>query len=122
MKSQWIEISTDVMKRGLGWPHATRVYERAGLRVVVSDDDEYDESGDQWRHVSFSRKSRLPDWKDFVAVREAWFAPEAVVIQVFPPQNEYKNHHPFCLHFWENKSRPVLPREIRKMMGLCVAV
>lgn len=74
-----------------GWPFPT-----AQLRVIASDN-----AG--WEHVSVSLYDRCPTWDEMCEVKSLFWAPEDRVAQFHPPQSEYVNCHPFCLHLW----RPV---------------
>jgi len=86
-----------------------RMFAWGQLRILITDNDVYDETMETWRHVSFSCKKRYPTWDELLAVRYEFFPPEAEVIQVFPPQVEYVNLHPFTLHMWWNKMRRLTP-------------
>jgi len=55
----------------------------------------------RWRHVSFSRKSRMPSWADVKAIRYSFFDPDVVVVQLFPEQENYVSLHDFTLHLWQ---------------------
>jgi hypothetical protein len=70
-----------------------------GLMVLVSVDEHPD--GHEWLHVSFSRQDRVPTYHDVAWVRKAFFRSEAVVVQVFPPEAEHVNIHPYTLHLWQ---------------------
>ena len=102
----------------LGWSSKTDAFEKGPIYVLASDDDEYDETGEKWRHVSFSCKDRLPTWEEQREVRDAFFPPEACVVSVFPPTSEYVNHHPFTLHLWWNKDRRLVPEATAEAVGL----
>lgn len=58
-------------------------------------------TGGGWEHVSASRKDRCPTWDEMCQVKDFFFKPEECVIQFHPPQREYVNNHPFCLHLWK---------------------
>lgn len=63
------------------------------LRVVASD-------GAGWDHVSVSRHNRPPNWAEMCRVKDVFFDPEEVVMQLHPRKSEYVNNHPHCLHLW----------------------
>lgn len=54
-----------------------------------------------WYHVSYSFADRCPTHDETCAVRSMMFRPDALVVAVFPPVDEYVNHMPFCLHLWQ---------------------
>lgn len=66
------------------------------LRVIASD-------GDGWEHVSVSLADRCPTWDEMCRVKRLFWDAEDTVVQYHPPESEYVNLHPFCLHLW----RPV---------------
>jgi hypothetical protein len=92
------------------------IYQMGRLRVIESDDQEFGD-GEKWKHVSFSTRTRLPDWNEMKLVRETFFPPDAEVLQIFPPQAEWVNTHPFTLHFWWCKTRRLTP-DFRWAVGL----
>jgi hypothetical protein len=66
------------------------------LTVVFSD-------GLGWEHVSVSTPGRPPNWEEMCFVKDLFWAPDDVVMQLHPARSEYVNTHPHCLHLW----RPV---------------
>lgn len=85
-------------------PHGQR------LRVIASD-------GLGWEHVSVSRSDRCPTWEEMCAVKALFWGPEDCVVQYHPPESDYVNQHPFCLHLW----RPAgieLPRPHSILVGI----
>ncbi len=76
------------------------------LGVVVSD-------GEGWDHVSVSLPKRCPLWSEMCFIKDLFFEPHEVAIQIHPPKSEYVNHHEFCLHLWRSQTRSVqLPPSI----------
>lgn len=77
------------------------------LTVIVADEP------DGW-HLSISHRlstvdpatgrpaaGRLPSYEELKAARYR-FCPNAVCMaQIFPPREEFVNHHPTTLHLWE---------------------
>jgi len=76
------------------------------LGIIVSD-------GEGWDHVSVSLKNRCPTWEEMCWVKDLFFEPHEVVMQLHPAKSEYVNHHPYCLHLWrpQNRSIPLPPTE-----------
>lgn len=81
-----------------------------GLRVMFS-------SGYGWEHVSFSRRSRMPDYDDMCWIKQKFWGANETVMQLFVPADEHVNMHPYCLHLW----RP-LEAEIPKPPPFMVGV
>jgi hypothetical protein len=81
----------------------------ATVRVIASD-------GMGWEHVSASLPDRCPTWPEMCAVKSAFWSPDDCVMQYHPPEADYVNCHPYCLHLW----RPVggdLPRPPAILVG-----
>lgn len=77
----------------------------ADLRIISSGTAEWDKRrGRQayfgWEHVSVSTDRRCPNWPEMSFVKDLFWEPEETVVQFHPPQSEYVNHHPYCLHLW----------------------
>lgn len=53
-----------------------------------------------WEHVSVSRRDRCPTWEEMCQVKDLFWGAEDCVVQFHPPQSEYVNNHPRCLHLW----------------------
>lgn len=74
--------------------------------TIISSD------GDGWDHVSVSLPNRCPTWDEMCFVKDLFFDPEEVVIQLHPAKSKYKNVHPFCLHLWRPQKEGIpLPPE-----------
>jgi hypothetical protein len=58
-----------------------------------------------WEHVSVSLVGRphTPAWDEMCLVKSLFWGPEEVVIQIHPPESQYVNDHPGCLHLWRPK-------------------
>lgn len=53
-----------------------------------------------WEHVSVSRKDRCPTWDEMCQIKALFWDNDDCVIQYHPPESEYVNNHPYCLHLW----------------------
>lgn len=85
--------------RGLSIRDATSV----PLRVIASDGlpdtgDVTDLAG--WEHVSVSLPMRCPTWSEMAYIKSLFWDAQDCVVQFHPPESEYVNNHPFCLHMW----------------------
>ena len=91
-----------------GWHHVanpqvdsfSRTYANDRLGLVVIESVSHMGTGEQWRHVSVSHPSRVPDWYEIKRVRETFFRPQEYVIIVFPPEGDYVNLCKNCIHLW----------------------
>ena len=54
--------------------------------------------GAGWDHVSVSTESRCPRWNGMQQVKDLFFEPEEVAMQLHPAKSEYVNNFPYCLH------------------------
>ena len=87
----------------MGWCYV----HRDGLCVLLTTNEELD--GCMWMHVSFSRRSRIPDWRDTGRVKHVFIGQHRKGIVVLPPASEHVNIHPRCLHLWCNLDKDPLP-------------
>jgi len=62
-----------------------------------------------WLHVSFSRRSRLPDYKDLRLVKRRFVGDDRVAVEVHPTQAQHVNLHPFTRHLWSCLDASPLP-------------
>jgi hypothetical protein len=46
-------------------------------------------------------KIRCPIWEEMCMIKNIFWKPEKCVVQYHPPEKEYINLHPFCLHLWK---------------------
>lgn len=69
-------------------------FEGVSLRVIVS-------ASEGWEHVSVSRPSRCPTWKEMCFVKDLFWEPHECAIQYHPAKKDYVNCNPFCLHIWK---------------------
>ncbi len=63
------------------------------LRVIASE-------GFGWEHVSVSLSHRTPSWPEMCFVKDLFWEPVDMVVQFHPVEEDYVNHHPYCLHLW----------------------
>jgi len=83
---------------------------RPQLRIQASD-------GMGWEHVSVSTATRCPTWEEMCLVKRLFWDTEDCVMQLHPPQSQYVNNHPYCLHLW----RPIgvtIPMPPSIMVGI----
>jgi len=69
-----------------------------------------------WEHVSVSFPSKTPSWDVMCTIKDLFWGPQDCVMQFHPPEKEYSNFHPFCLHLW----RPIgkeFPRPPHHLVG-----
>lgn len=86
------------------------------LKVIISGDVE--EDGNRWIHLSMSRPNRIPHWNDIKRVKSDFLGDETPAIQVFPPKDEWINHHEFVLHLWVNLDARPFPDFRRNVLGV----
>lgn len=79
------------------------------LNIIASD-------GKGWEHVSVSKIGHTPSWDEMCYIKSLFWDAEDCVVQYHPPESEYVNCHPYCLHMW----RPTddsLPRPPSYLVG-----
>lgn len=57
-------------------------------------------SGMGWDHVSVSLPFRCPTWEEMDFVKDLFFNPDEVVMQLHVAKTDHINRHPYCLHLW----------------------
>lgn len=64
-----------------------------------------------WEHVSVlafrGPATRTPNWREMCHVKELFWDPDDVVMQLHPRRSEYVNNHPHVLHLWRHKTREI---------------
>lgn len=79
--------------------------EGAKLRIIASWDG-------GWDHVSISLWDRCPTWNEMQFVKDAFFKPTEIAMQLHPGTKDYICNHEFCLHIWrpQNQEIPIPPK------------
>lgn len=81
-------------------------FENRELKCIASD-------GMGWEHISISLPTRCPNWKEMCFIKELFWDGEDTVVQYHPPESQYVNNYPFCLHLWRPiKEKMPLPPNI----------
>lgn len=72
------------------------------LRCIASDGTDWELIGPPpaWEHVSVSTAVRCPTWEEMCLVKSLFWDAEDAVMQLHPPESDYINNHPYCLHLW----------------------
>ena len=71
-----------------------------------------------WEHVVVEAVTKdgtgLPSWDDMCFIKDLFWEPEDVVIQIHPKRSEYVNDNPYALHLWRHVTETFLtpPMEI----------
>ena len=90
--------------RVTGGPFATtRAYGNNGLFLIKRERDMFRcivSDGGGWEHVSVSLAGRTPTWKEMCFIKKQFWGKQDCVVQFHPPEREYVNYHPHCLHLW----------------------
>jgi hypothetical protein len=71
--------------------------ELTGQSVIVSLEEH---NGTKWLHVSTAFPTKLPSWFELREVKDLFIGRNREAVQVLPPEKEYVNLHPYCLHLW----------------------
>lgn len=70
------------------------------LKIIASAAHPTDVTSAGWEHVSVSIRRRVPNWQEMCFVKGLFWEPTEYVVQFHPPETEYVNNHPNCLHLW----------------------
>ncbi len=65
--------------------------------------------GQEWLHVSMSRKTKMPTYEDMVKVKRICIGNDRTALQIFPTRERHVNIYEFCLHLWCPLDRDVTP-------------
>ena len=68
------------------------------LKVIASSGSAHEEI--PWEHVSVSLKNRCPNWQEMCFIKDLFWAPDEVVMQLHVAAQNHINVHNFCLHLW----------------------
>lgn len=98
-----------VIDQGLDGLRAMMHVQAARLCVIAS-------WGRGWEHVSVSLADRCPTWDEMCHVKAVFWQPQECVMQLHPPEDDYVNCHPFCLHLWKPIGEDI-PRPPSVMVG-----
>lgn len=71
------------------------------LKIIASDASA-GQAVDGWEHVSVSTRRRCPNWREMCFVKNLFFKSTETVVQFHPPEDDYINNHPHCLHLWRD--------------------
>ena len=74
-----------------------------GMNIISSGSHPPD-SPDQlerWEHVSVSRPTRTPHWREMCFVKSLFWGDDETVLQFHPKKSQYINNMEFCLHLWK---------------------
>ncbi|MCM1532750.1 MAG: hypothetical protein NC114_10840 [Ruminococcus flavefaciens] len=73
---------------------------RNNMVILFSTDQ--DENGQLYHHVSCSFRNRIPNWNELHGVKNLFIGKDRTAFIFFPPESEYLNLHPNCLHLWSS--------------------
>lgn len=70
-----------------------------GIATAINPPDEY------WEHVLLLplTEDRCPTWPEMVRLKDMFWNPKEVVIQVHPSVENYINIDPYTLHLWKHR-------------------
>ena len=71
-----------------------------------------------WEHVSVSVHNRCPTWPEMAFIKDLFWEKDDLVVQMHPPESDYVNNHPYCLHLWRKVgSNDFCERPGRELVG-----
>ena len=71
------------------------------LKVIVSAGIPGADEMESWDHVSVSLNNRCPNWKEMHFIKQIFWGDHEAVMQLHPPESDYVDCHPNCLHMWK---------------------
>lgn len=69
-----------------------------------------------WEHVSVSAMKHTPTWNEMCFIKDLFWAPDEVVMQLHPGQADWINNHSRCLHLWRPQ-RQLIPLPPPALVG-----
>jgi len=65
-------------------------------------------AGMGWEHASITlNRKRTPTWEEMCQIKNMFWTKDKAVFQLHPPEKDYVNNHPYCLHLWRPVDCPV---------------
>jgi hypothetical protein len=113
-----LDLTEEMFPRVLpaGWrraPNSNHFFSGDGLLIIASAELI---AGERWWHVSLARPNRLPSWDDIRKVKDVFVGRQNTAVSVLPSEDNYVNHHNFCLHIWRCLDREIVP-DMRRLGG-----
>jgi len=92
------------MNRLPGWmggpPHEPiGAFQFDHIRVIAGN-------GSGWDHVSVSTDRRTPIWDEMCRIKDLFFYPQEIAMQLHVSESDHRNLHPYCLHLWRPQTGP----------------
>lgn len=91
------------------------------LKIIASrfreDFPEHELANPPWNHVSVSLPNRTPTWAEMSFVKDLFFEPHEVVMQLHVGEGDHISNHEFCLHLWQ-PVRVAIPTPPSSMVGI----
>jgi len=88
------------------------------LRVIVSRFQPPETpKNPAWNHVSVSLPNRCPTWTEMSFVKELFFEPNEVAMQLHVAEEDHVSNHDYCLHIWQPVGQ-VIPTPPSIMVGI----
>jgi hypothetical protein len=84
-----------------GDPDGAFILQHKGARITIIANAAH-EGSFGWEHVSISLRYRTPTWEEMCYVKNLFWPTDECVVQYHPPDADYVNCHPFCLHLWRH--------------------
>jgi hypothetical protein len=75
-------------------------YQRSDGMKVVETTEVHQPENYHWHHVSCSFADKLPSYEDLQEIRKVFIGEGMTSVMIFPPEHQYINYHPFCLHLY----------------------
>lgn len=83
---------------GRGSAEFMKAWEFNGLMILASA-GEYDD-GNEWLHVSVSRKSRIPTYDELTRIKRDFIGDDKKAVMVLPEKKNHINIAETCLHLF----------------------
>lgn len=74
--------------------------------IIIASAAEYSD-GNEWLHVSVSRKSRLPTYDELTRIKRDFIGDDKKAVFVLPEKKNHVNIHEYCLQLFYSENNPL---------------
>jgi hypothetical protein len=71
-----------------------------GTRSIIVTYGVHGDPKTPWLHASIAKRDEMPTYQDLVALHYGVWGDKGWAYQVFAPQSDHVNIHPYALHLW----------------------
>ena len=108
LQANRIRVGTYASDESFGLAGAFRLIAPGGALLLALSSGPASAANDTgWEHVSVSAEQRPPLWEEMCWVKDLFWDKHEMAVEYHPPESEYVNFHPNCLHLWACTTMPI---------------